>query len=149
MFRSAGFHYDREAVSRETGLRMNGKGKTQQQFKDQCDIRMIIKNYTRTGLIPQRTQMPLPAEFHETFDYMSCQNTLVQAKRAFMELPSDIRKRFGHDPAEFYRFATDEKNVDDLVKMGLANVIPAVVEKVQKVEIVNPPVNADSSPTKP
>lgn len=149
MLRSGALKYDRDAVSRDTGLRMNGPGRTQQQFKDQCDIRLIVKNYTRTGMVPQRTAMPLPAEFHDTFDFMSCQNILVQAKRAFQEIPAEIRKRFGHDPAEFYKFCTDEKNVDEMVKLGIADVIPKVVEKVQKVEVVNQPSKEESSPTKP
>jgi len=140
MYRSGNLRYGTSEASVAAGTDMRGeKTRTQQQFAEECDINVIVKNFSRTGLLPQRTAVPLPADFHEIFDFQTAQNVLYQAKQAFLELPASVRKRFAHDPAEFVAFVADPKNGDELVKMGLGVERPAPVEPIQKVEIVNPP----------
>lgn len=144
--------YDVAAASLASGVRMAGPGRAQQNFKEQCDINVIVKNFERTGLLPQRTAPPLPADFHEIFDFQSAQNILVQAKQAFLEVPARIRRRFHDDPGEYVAFLSDPANADEAVKLGLAEVRKKEPEKVQKVEIVNAPQPKGaegSSPTKP
>jgi hypothetical protein len=43
-----------------------------------------------------------------------------EAKENFMTIPSTIRERFQNDPQQFYSFASDPDNFDELVDMGLA-----------------------------
>lgn len=149
MYRSGNLRYGTRDASLAAGTSMRGeKSRTQQQFKDETDIKVIVKNFTRTGLAPMRTAVPLPGDFHEVFDFQSAQNLLVRAKQAFMELPSGTRKRFGHDPAEFVAFVANPENGDELVKLGLGSIRPAPVETVQKVEIVNPVAPAAPEPEK-
>ena len=46
-------------------------------------------------------------------------NQIIAAQEAFNSLPSDIRKKFDNDPAEFLEFVSDEKNNDEMIQMGL------------------------------
>ena len=53
-------------------------------------------------------------------DYRSAFDQVKRADAAFEALPSMVRKRFNHDPAEFLDFCMDPKNQDELVALGLA-----------------------------
>ena len=46
-------------------------------------------------------------------------NQIIAEQEAFNSLPSDIRKKFDNDPAEFLEFVSDEKNNDEMIQMGL------------------------------
>jgi phage internal scaffolding protein len=48
-------------------------------------------------------------------------NFIIQAQEDFALLPANVRKRFNNDPGEFFEFATNPDNYDDMVKLGLAN----------------------------
>jgi phage internal scaffolding protein len=97
-------------------------GRTEQHHKSECDIDNIIRKYDKTGLISHvNTAVAQYGDFTEVNEYQESLNMVINAQNAFMELPSEIRKRFGNDPGEFFEFATDPDNHDELVKLGLAN----------------------------
>ena len=37
-----------------------------------------------------------------------------------MNIPSEIREKFKNDAGEFFKFASNSENIDELRKMGLA-----------------------------
>lgn len=103
------------------------QGRTKQSFKDQCDINCILRNYDKTGLITHVNDATARyGDFTEVNEYQDSLNLVIEADRAFSELPSHVRKRFGNDPGAFFEFATDPDNFDQMVELGLAN--PPVVE---------------------
>jgi len=63
------------------------------------------------------------------------------ATTAFEALPAPVRKRFNNDAQAFMEFATDKRNLPDMVKMGLATP-PPVKEEVPK------PVKREKTPSK-
>lgn len=115
-----------------------GPTKTQQHQAKETDINVIVARFGVTGKLPLRLGTPIQnANFDGVFDYMSAQNAIVAADRAFKALPSKTRLRFGNDPRQFVEFCSNPENLDELRKMGLADAekVPEP-EKVQKVEIV-------------
>lgn len=108
-------------------------GKTVQSSKEEADINTIVRRFGLTGSLPTNVRVPLNVDFSETvFDFQSAMNVLVEAENAFMQMPADVRARFGNDPARFVDFASDAKNYDEAVKLGLALPKPAA--------IIEPPV---------
>lgn len=101
----------------------NEPSMTQQQFKDECDINNIISKYQKTGTIThlRRTEGQY-LDMSEISDYQTSLNKVIEANRLFDELPSEVRLRFGNDPAQFINFCENpEKNYEEGVKLGLFN----------------------------
>lgn len=100
---------------------------TQQQFRDETDVNLILKKYLKTGLITHVN------EFQQVFadvsvvpdNYQASLNIVMEAQAAFLNLPSDVRKRFDNDPAAFLNFVSDPRNREEMYSLGLA-VKPAV-----------------------
>lgn len=106
--------------------------KTQQQFKDAVDVNKIIAKYKRTGdtRLLESAKQGVFADTTLFTDYQSAANKVIEAQRAFEQLPSDVRLRFNHDPQQLINFLQDPKNVDESLKLGLR------VKKVQTGESV-------------
>lgn len=135
MLRSGGnFHMFRE----KTGLSCTGPSRTKQSFAKDADINVIVSRFLKTGLLPQVSMPPTHQAFADVFDFQSSMNLLVEANRAFMQLPADLRKRFGNDPANYVDFVSKEENVEEMRKLGLANPrkepVPETVAKVRMVD---------------
>ena len=108
------------------------QGMTEQHHKQDCDINYILKKYDRTGLITHvNTATAQYGDYTEVNEYQESLNMVIAAQASFMELPSEIRKRFGNDPGSFFEFATNPENADEMVKMGLANPIPQSAEEAK------------------
>lgn len=93
------------------------EGRTQQSFKEQCDVNNILKRF-QNGIVPEMR----PAEYGDFLDapdFHSAQNSVIEAREAFEALPARLRKRFGNDPAEFLSFMDDPENVPEMRAMGL------------------------------
>lgn len=113
------FNYDRNAVSKTTGLHCKDPSLTQQQFIEECDINTIVERFHLTGEVPQLTELPSFGNFTGIFDFQSAQNAIRQANEQFMELPAKLRARFHNDPQEFLEFCSDADNRPEAVKLGL------------------------------
>jgi len=98
-----------------------GKSRTQQQFKDDCNVNKILAKFKATGSIThiQNTQAGVYADLTQMPSYQESLNTVVAAQRAFEEVPAKIRQRFSNDPQEFINFLADEKNNEEAIKLGL------------------------------
>lgn len=114
------YNYDMDRVSRETSLACSDATRAQQQFREECDINTIVKQFGLTGQLPQNLRMPIQEEFVETMDYQSSLNKLIEADKAFMELPADIRKQFQNDAGAFVDFVSNAENVEKCREWGLA-----------------------------
>lgn len=97
----------------------NEPTKTQQQFKDQCDVNNIMKKYKLTGEWPNPKKQGIYLDSTNLPDYQSALNTVIAANDSFSTLPSDVRKRFSNDPAEMIKFLADPKNNEEAIKLGL------------------------------
>ena len=44
-----------------------------------------------------------------------------QAKEEFLNIPSEIREKFQNDAGQFFKFASNPDNIQELRELGLAN----------------------------
>jgi len=96
--------------------------RTKQSFKEECDIRNILKRFSQTGELPGLIQQdPRYGDFASAPSYHESVTLVAHAQQQFEALPAAVRKRFHNDPAEFLAFATDSANGREMVKMGLAS----------------------------
>lgn len=115
---------------------------TRQEFKDECDINVIMSQYVTRGIIPVSVGIGTYGDFSEVGDYMEAQQLILRARAQFDSLDAKVRERFGHDPAEFLKFITDKSNLDEARKLGLLkdvkNDTPAGV-------VASPPSGGDNA----
>lgn len=114
------YNYDRDAESNRTALDNFEQTRTQQHFKDEADINVLVKRFNLTGQLPEGVRMPTYADFTAAYDFHSAANAIAEANEAFMQLPADIRyTRFRNDPAAFVAFCSNEANREEAAKLGL------------------------------
>lgn len=94
--------------------------KTQQQFKDECDVNNIVKKYETTGEWLHLTKRQgVYADVSEIKDYHQSLDKVQRANDAFMSLPAEMRLRFKNDPGQLLEFLADPKNKEEGIKLGL------------------------------
>ena len=99
-----------------------GESMTKQSFKAECDVNTIMARYQKTGVVEHANQYQGDyGNFIGVMDFHSAMNYVVEAKEMFLELPSEIRNRFGNDPGAFLEFVGNDENRDEMVKLGLIN----------------------------
>lgn len=116
------YNYDRDAATKKTATICKEETRTQQHFKDECDINKIMERFGVTGTVPQKIRPVMQEEFEEIFDFQTAMNTVRRAQEAFMMLPSGIRARFQNNPHLFTEYFSHEENRPEAERMGL--VIP-------------------------
>jgi len=85
--------------------------RTQQHFKEECDVNKIMAKYKKGLPITHLARAAgAYADLTSAPDYLSAMQTVINAETAFMSLPSEIRKKFNHDPAALLQFIEDPKN---------------------------------------
>jgi len=92
---------------------------TKQEFKDECDINILMSRYQSTGQLPIINERA-PQYLDVTgIDYQTLMEFVAGANTLFNELPSRIRERFSNDPAQFLDFCSNENNRPEMAEMGL------------------------------
>lgn len=114
-------------------------GLTRQEFRDECDVNLLMKRYQRTGLLPGNSAGMTYGDFSALPDFMQAMNTVARANEAFAALPAHVRKRFGNDPGEYVEYVSDPANLAEVRKLGLAAPEPAVEPVVGEPEAPTAP----------
>ena len=112
-----------ELVNHKTGEVTQPPSRTKQSFLPECDINNIVKSYRMTGQINHmraNAAQGVYEELPDPIDFQMSLNILQEASDSFASLPSQVRKRFDNDPAEFLAFMANPANQDEIIKMGLA-----------------------------
>lgn len=120
-----------------------GESLTQQHFAKDADVRNIIKQYDKTGLIANVARgVARYGDYSEVNEYREALDMVNAANNNFMQLPAEIREMFGNDAGSFFEFATDPANEEKMVELGLKEA-PIVVKEqsvvADKKEAVEPP----------
>lgn len=113
------YNYDTLAASDESGIACEEASLAQQQFKDECDINNILKQFNITGQLPANTLSPKYGDFTGISDYKTALDRVIAADEEFMNLPATIRARFNNDAAELIQFLDNEENRAEAEKLGL------------------------------
>lgn len=112
---------------------------TVQYFKEECDIHNILAKYSDQGVLFQHRGTPQYGDFTDIQTYQDALNAVLEANEGFLELPSDIRKYFNNDPKEFVEFCSNEKNLDEMRRLGLAPEAREIQPDLVKNEGTKPP----------
>lgn len=116
---------------------------TQQHFKDDCDINLIVERMTRAGGYDVGGIGHVPPQFGDfssAVDFQEAQNIIARAGEEFAALPSKVRERFQNNPLKMLEFVEDEKNTEEAIKLGIASPRPVVSPVVPPVAPVAPKV---------
>jgi phage internal scaffolding protein len=98
-----------------------GESLTQQHFREECDIKTIIKKHDRTGIIQHVARgVAQYGDYSEVHEYREALDLINAADESFAGLPADVRKAFNNDAGEFFEFATNPDNAEAMVELGLA-----------------------------
>ena len=120
-----------------------GESLTQQHFAKDADVRNIIKQYDKTGLIANVARgVARYGDYSEVNEYREALDMVNAANNNFMQLPAELREMFGNDAGTFFEFATDPANEQKMVELGLKEAKVVVEEQAApaaKKEAVEPP----------
>jgi len=131
VFARSAYNYDPKVASVECALCMpEDEGKTQQHFKEECDINTIIKRFGLGVALPTTFKAPMTGDFSDVSDFQTAMNAVKEAETAFMQMPAALRKRFDHDPQQLLGFLDHEGNREEAMTLGL---IPRPLEKTRDV----------------
>ncbi|AXL15404.1 internal scaffolding protein [Microviridae sp.] len=110
------------------GFETEGESLTQQHFSEESEINNIIAYHDRTGIIKNVQQgVAQYGDYSEINEYRENLDMIRAADENFMRLPSDIRRKFNNNAGDFFEFATNPQNEQELVDMGLAKARPKEV----------------------
>lgn len=120
VFVRGAYNYDGDVVSAADGLECKDVSLAKQSFAEESDINFIVQRFGLTGELPQNLQVPEYGDFEQVMDYQGALNMVRAAGEAFMELPANVRARFGNDPGALVDFVSDPANLDEARKLGIA-----------------------------
>lgn len=121
---------------------------TKQEFRDDCDINLLMARYEKTGVIDHiNRSVPQYGDFASVPEYHEAIEIVRRAESDFASLPATVRDRFENDPAQYLAFVNDPENLEESYELGLRE-RPKDPEP-QKVEIVGGAVPQPPSPPEP
>lgn len=113
--------YDDHSLESElTGLDCQDPSLAIQSAKEESDINTIVRRFGLTGQLPNDVRVPSFGDFTEVVDFHTAMNAVAMANESFMAMPAEVRSRFGNDPQAFVAFCSDEGNLEEMRKLGLA-----------------------------
>lgn len=113
------FGFDEKANSDAAAILIEGESLAVQADAADADINNIVKRWMKTGVMPAAARLPQYGDFTGPGSYTDALAIVAGADEAFDALPSDVRYRFGNDPAVYVAFASDPANAPEMVRMGL------------------------------
>lgn len=128
-----------------------GNSRTKQSFKKACDINLIVKTYTETGITTHLNRAEPHYGFAPAIDFREALHLVRDAQGKFDDLSSDVRAAFDNDPARLMEFLDSDPTTAQLRAMGLvepesAHEAAAAADTPPEGENTAP---ADSVPAKP
>lgn len=97
-----------------------GESLTQQHFAHEADVRNIIKQYDKTGLIANvQRGVAHYGDYSEVNEYREALDLVNDANNMFAELPAQLREMFQNNAGTFLEFATNPQNENKMIELGL------------------------------
>ncbi len=104
----------------EGAARWGTVSRTKQSAEAECNINNIMDRYNKHG---QLTHISANlAQYRDVSGLPDMEQAMIivaDAQSMFMDLPAHIRKRVGHNVANFLPFIDDPENFDECVELGL------------------------------
>ncbi len=122
---------ERERVKTEP----KGESLTQQHFAHEADVRNIIKQYDKTGLIANvQKGVAQYGDYSEVNEYREALDLVNDANGMFADLPAELREMFQNNAGTFLEFATNPENNSKMIELGLKE---APVQEEQPIKAEN------------
>jgi len=107
----------------------DGPSRTKQADAASCDINNILARYRKTGVVEHINRYGGDyGDFTSAQDYHTSLNQVLAAREVFDSLPSQLRRRFGNDPASFLDFVGNPANRQEMMELGLLKAVPEAPE---------------------
>jgi len=97
----------------------SGVSKTKQEYKNSCDINLIMARALKTGIAPQAVRQGYYADVSDVPDLATAYEMVNRASEAFYALPADVRRLIDNDPSKLGNFISNPDNMELCVKHGL------------------------------
>jgi phage internal scaffolding protein len=99
-----------------------GDSMTQQHFAEESEINNILRSHDRNGVIEHiHRGNAIYGDFSNITDFSDALYQIKEAQQEFLNIPSEIREKFQNDAGQFFKFASNPDNLQELRDMGLAN----------------------------
>lgn len=113
-----------------------GEGRTEQAHAGEADINTIMARANRGEHSDYINKYEPHYGDASGPDFYQAQQLIAGANTMFEDLPSKLRSKFNHDPAQFLEFVQDPKNEDELIELKLAKaktipITPLIDQKQQ------------------
>lgn len=98
----------------------SGISKTDQSDKNMCDINSIMKNYVKSGILPNFKEKV--AQYIDTTQipsYIDAHKQITRANKLFEDLPSEIRKLMDNNPANLEKVIQNPLYKEKLLEYGI------------------------------
>lgn len=117
---------------------IEGASMTQQSFKDECDINVLMSRYMKTGILPENINQAAGQFLDcDVQDFQYAMQLVAGAQSLFNNLPSSIRNRFDNDPARLLAFVSDDNNRAEAHKLGLLREDAEISRPLQTIQPQN------------
>ncbi len=98
---------------------IKGESRTRQEFKKDCDINRIVGQFQKTGVADHLNRFQGAYGEFQAMDFHEAMNHVVRTQEMFETVPSEIRAKFGNDPAQFLDFVGNPENKEACIELGL------------------------------
>lgn len=96
---------------------------TDQAFKDDVNVNLIMERFMKTGHLPLRQAQPIFADLSMTsIDLPTALRMIRDSEKAFGELPVEVRQKFGYSPEAMILFLQNPENHKEAIELGLLEV---------------------------
>lgn len=92
---------------------------TQQAFKEDTDVNIILERYMKTGEINFKPKQGVYADVSEIPDLTQAIDIVSKAQQAFDSLDAKIRYEFKNDPRLLMAFLANPQNKQKGIELGL------------------------------
>ncbi len=94
----------------------SGESKTQQHFKDSCDVNNIVATFQATGIDPYADRIRNQKfGFANSQDFSEAMQNIAEINSRFAGLPSEIRQEFSNDPARWIDSLANPSQPDEKI----------------------------------
>lgn len=120
-----------------------GEARTKQSFKDETDVNRLVHKLQRGESIAHLQKYGgVYGDFSDTDDLLTAHHRLQRGQKIFDELPGEVRREFGNNPLEFFKFVNDPGNAG-----RLEEVLPALARPGPSSMVLNDPKRLEDTPS--
>lgn len=115
--------YTQKAIRRPKTINTE-PSKTDQSFKDDCDVNIVLQRFMKTGDESIFRKGGSYSDVSEVPDLLEAHLNLQRAKLAFDQLPAQLRKKLENNPLMLEQYLADPANHEEAIELGLLRARP-------------------------